>query len=64
VIDHRKQIRQARSREERAQTRLDAAHDELRAATIAGVRKGRLGKTEAAELAGVTRQAVHNWLRE
>lgn len=56
------QIRKARHERERASACLDDAHTNLREAVVAAVRQG-MGPKEAAEHAGVSRQAVHSWLR-
>ena len=39
------------------------AHRGVREAALAAVAAG-MGPTEAAELAGVSRQTIHEWLRE
>lgn len=55
-------ILKARARRERAQSRLDETHAELVRETLKAIQDG-CTVVRAAEAAGVSRQAVHDWLR-
>ena len=57
------QIIRAKVDRDRAHKRYEAAQDKLRRAVVEAVADGTTSVTRAAELAGVSRQSVHDWLR-